>query len=498
MSRPPSLSTATSEAPSPDEVQEAWCLSLVRHPEPGFLGRRLVMTRPGLLELGRHAEALGPDALRDEQVSRRHARLSLDDQGDLSLEDLLSRNGTFLNGLRVEQARLAPGDVVGLGPFLLLVHRAPASHVPSGKLPGSPALDGVSHLLEALLDRARSLAQAPGPLVIEGEPGSGKERLARAIHDLGRPGQKWVVIDPGALQGDLLIPELFGHEPGAFPGAMEGREGLLAAAHGGTLLLDGLELVSPAFQAALLRFLEGGEVRALGASSPRRVEARVIALSRRPVASLVEDGTLSRAFALRFSGERLRVPPLRERREDIPLVLRALLAERGQEAAVDASLMLALLRSDLPGNTRQLRSVIQQAAREGGEVLRLDATLARELGVSFRSVTIPPRGEGRTTMDRGGAWFVLPDGRRCELSRRPSLQRILACILQAGGEPVDTSKLLEAGWPGERIQASAGQSRVYVAISTLRRLGLREAIEHDERGYRISSSVEVDGGNRAP
>jgi hypothetical protein len=451
------------------------------------------MSQPGRLTLGRHAEELGPEALRHHLVSRSHARLLLDPDGALTLEDLASRNGTFLNGLRTDQARLAPGDVVGLGPFLLFVHRAPATHLPPLE-PRAPApLDGVSLPLQSLLDRARSLAPGSLPLIIEGDPGTGKERLARALHDLSRPGGPWVVLDPGILRGDLLVSELFGHVPGAFPGAAEGRDGLLAAAHGGTLLLDGLELASPALQAALLRFLDDGEVRPLGAVAPRRVDARLIALSRWPIPELIEAGKLTPAFAHRLAWERLRVPPLRERREDVALVFRGILEEQGIEGVPAPQLTLALLSSELPGNARQLRSVARRATRgESGE-LRLDAALAGELGVSSLLALVSRGGEEQPLVARDGSWFVLPDQRRCELLRRPSLQRILACLVQASGHPVDTGALLEAGWPGERIQATAGQSRVYVAIATLRRLGLRDAIGHDERGYHLLPGVSIDG-----
>jgi DNA-binding NtrC family response regulator len=217
-------------------------------------------------------------------------------------------------------------------------------------------------------DLLTQVAQTDLPVLLLGETGSGKEGAAQWLHARsGRPAHRFVTINCAALSESVIESELFGHERGAFTGALGVREGLFEVAHGGTLLLDEVGEFSPRAQAKLLRVLETGEVVRVGSHQPRKVDVRVVAATHRDLPTLVQQGTFREDLYFRLSGLTLTIAPLRNRPSEIVplanLFLRRLARGMGRPVwllADDA--IAALLRHAWPGNVRELRNVVTRAA----------------------------------------------------------------------------------------------------------------------------------------
>ena len=234
---------------------------------------------------------------------------------------------------------------------------------PSTAAPDIPDLVGDSDVMRALRAAVVRAARSPFPVLIEGESGAGKELVARAIH-AGSPrrDRRLCALNCAALTEDLAEAELFGHARGAFTGAVAERAGLFEEATGGTLFLDEVSELSPRIQAKLLRVLQEHEVRRLGEAHVRRIDARIVAASNRPLAAEVEAGRFRRDLRYRLDVLRLQVPPLRERLDDLPALARhlwaGLCARTGSRAVLSASALAALGRYDWPGNVRELQNVL--------------------------------------------------------------------------------------------------------------------------------------------
>ncbi len=245
-------------------------------------------------------------------------------------------------------ARLAELDVVD-----------PAAAAPFGLVGGSAAMTA----LHRAIPRAGA---APFPVLIEGESGVGKELVARALHAASRRTGAFVAVNAAALADDLIDAELFGHARGAFTGAAAERRGLFEAAHGGTLFLDEVAELSARGQAKLLRVLQEGELRRLGENAARRVDVRVIAATNRPLDAEVVAGRFRADLRFRLDVVRLRVPPLRDRRDDIPALAehfwRAAVAQTGSRARLAPSLVAALCAREWPGNARELQNAMAALA----------------------------------------------------------------------------------------------------------------------------------------
>ncbi len=342
-----------------------WSLTLAHHPDPQHIGRRLALEPGTVVELGRQADCLGAGVLNRQHISRAHTKISCS-AGGLHLRDAGSRNGSFVNGERVETAALRVGDVVGLGPVLLLVHEAPAIY----PLRRSPTLIGSGPAMAAVLDEIELVAPHPSSVLVLGETGTGKELVARELHRLSGRSGPFLAVNCGALTATLLQSELFGHVKGAFSGATADQAGLIEAAHTGTLLLDEIGDAPPALQVALLRVLEQGEVRRVGAQRPRKVDTRIVAATHRDLEAAVAQGALREDLYARLSRWVLRVPPLRERLEDVG-VLAAHFVQRhcGEAQPLHPDFALALLRYRWPRNVRELALVVERALIEArGEV----------------------------------------------------------------------------------------------------------------------------------
>jgi DNA-binding NtrC family response regulator len=309
--------------------------------------------------------------LDDGKVSREHARIVSEPSG-LWLEDLGSRNGTFLDGEPVkERVRVAAGSIVRVGRSLLLVveNFALLAGYPSNAGPpliGGPALDPVR---VAIAEVARSKS----PIFIDGETGTGKEVTAELVHrSSGRSGA-FVTLNCASLPAELVESELFGHKRGAFSGSDRAREGLFRAADQGTLFLDELGELSPEVQTKLLRALDSGEVRPVGDDQPVFVDVRVVAATNRDPEAMVAEGKLREDLFHRIAALRVTLPPLRERREDIPLLVAHFLQEAAQP---DVLAMERLLLHDWPGNVRELRHAVEvaraRAQAQGGSEIQAE------------------------------------------------------------------------------------------------------------------------------
>lgn len=239
---------------------------------------------------------------------------------------------------------------------------------------------GVSRQIREIEALVKRVGPTREPVLLTGESGVGKELIAHAVHYFSpRRDRDLLIVNCGAFAEDLLASELFGHVKGAFTGAHRDKAGKMELADGGTLFLDEVEAMSPRLQVMLLRALEYGEIQKVGEDrSGRRVDARIIAASNRDLQELVEDGSFREDLYYRFNVFEIRIPPLRERREDIPLLadhfLRGFREENGYgpDAFSDAALD-ALRAHDWPGNVRELRNAVRRAAvLADGDLCRLE------------------------------------------------------------------------------------------------------------------------------
>ena len=222
-----------------------------------------------------------------------------------------------------------------------------------------------SHLMRRLFAILPQIAESDATVLVEGETGTGKELLARTLHDLSpRRDRPFVAINCGALPDTLLESELFGYRAGAFTGAERDKPGYFALAEGGTILLDEIGETSPAFQVKLLRVLEEREFQPLGATKGERVNVRILAATNRDLEALVAEGTFRRDLFYRINVVRLQLPPLRARREDIPLLVERCIDRmnrlRGRAVAgLEPAALARLMAHDFPGNIRELENIIE-------------------------------------------------------------------------------------------------------------------------------------------
>jgi two-component system response regulator HydG len=226
---------------------------------------------------------------------------------------------------------------------------------------------GRSAAVRELLERVERVAATDATVLITGESGTGKELVARAIHVASRRGTRpFVPFNCAAITETLLESELFGHARGAFTGAIRARRGLFEEASGGTLLIDEIGETAPGFQAKLLRALQEGEIRRVGESVPVQVDVRVIAATHQDLRRAIVEKRFREDLYYRLNVVPLRIPPLRERREDVPLLaahfLRRYVDRSGNEKVLSAEALARLVDHDWPGNVRELENAIEQAA----------------------------------------------------------------------------------------------------------------------------------------
>lgn len=309
--------------------------------------------------------------LADETVSRYHAKIVQEDQGYV-LVDQRSTNGTFLDNVRIREAYIKPGSTLMVGQTALHfqaqdeeVRIAPSVATRCGRLIGGNAR---MRQLYAIIEK---IAPTATTVVIEGETGTGKEVVAQSLHDLSsRAKGPMVVFDCSAVPPNLVESELFGHEKGSFTGALVTRQGLFELADGGTLFLDELGELPIDLQPKLLRVLEQREVRRVGGAKASKVDVRIIAATNRNLEAEVKAGRFRQDLFYRLSVVRLQLPPLRERADDIPMLVEHLLKSghfnRGTNGnprvrTIDAAAIAALQAYPWPGNVRELVNCIERA-----------------------------------------------------------------------------------------------------------------------------------------
>jgi len=270
---------------------------------------------------------------------------------------------------------------------------------------------GRSPQMLEMFETIRKIADSMSTVLVAGESGTGKELVARAIHD-GSPRRNgpFVSVNCGAIPETLMESELFGHVKGAFTGAVASTVGLFSAAHGGTLFLDEITEVPAALQVKLLRVIQEREIRRVGDTKDIKVDVRLIAASNRDVAKAVQDGTLREDLFYRLNVIPLHIPPLRERREDIPLLVAHFMKRRSSELgrsarSVTPAALVVLESYRWPGNVRELENVIERALVLGnGDVLDVDALppdLRRPQDVLEIAVEIPESGlDLQATLDQ--------------------------------------------------------------------------------------------------
>jgi len=354
---------------------------------------------------------------------------------------VLLSDGADAETLELAIEALRPQAVLGLEPpaaalKLALRKALPADNAGEGARHNhrrAPALLGVSQAIRDLMEEVRRLAASNIQVLILGETGTGKELVARAIHEQSpRANRPFVAVNCGALPETLLESELFGHVRGAFTGADRDKRGLFEEAHGGTLLLDEVGDTSPAFQTKLLRALEAREIRPVGGTETRRIDVRVVSATHRDLNEMVEEGTFRQDLLYRLNTATLYVPPLRRRRVDIPFLAQHFAEEFGDEHArkilLDESFLDGLARQDFPGNVRELRNAVERAialAQPDEEVGRehLDPAAARALAPEPACGTLRDRVE---QLERQAIREALAhcDGNRTHAARELGLSRV--------------------------------------------------------------------------
>ena len=317
--------------------------------------------------------------LTDRHVSRRHASLDATDKG-VRLTDLDSTNGTFVSGVRVVEAVLTGGEVIRLGQSAVRLVRALASGAAEPPAAASfGAMLGESPEMRRLYPLCARLAQSDVPVVIEGETGTGKEVLAEALHQAsGRASAPFVVFDCTAVPPGLLESALFGHERGAFTGAVALRRGVFEQAAGGTLFLDEIGELEPPLQPKLLRAIERGEVQRVGATGWLKVDARIVAATRRDLDREVQAGRFRDDLFFRLAVGRVALPPLRRRRGDVAVLARHFWSViAGDARPMPAGLLDRLEDYGWPGNIRELQNAIARHVAVG-DLPSLDALAPAE------------------------------------------------------------------------------------------------------------------------
>ncbi len=307
--------------------------------------------------------------IKDNSISSTHFELRAEEDGFL-LRDVGSTNGTMLGGCRVKEVYLSPNAtfLAGNSTFKLL----PSDEVMEIPLSPDEHFQGVIGRSVAMREVFATLEKvAPSELtsLIHGETGTGKERIARAIHDASRRKSKpYVVLDCSAIPKDLMESYVFGHEKGSFTGATSQHKGAFEQANGGTLFMDEIGELDISLQPKLLRVLENREFKRVGGTSTIRSDVRVIAATNRDLREMVNEQTFREDLYFRLSVISILLPPLKDRPDDIPLLVEAfldLVAQRRPDMPkmrLTADAMDFLMNYSWPGNVRELKNVIERAA----------------------------------------------------------------------------------------------------------------------------------------
>ena len=366
----------------------------------------------------------------DPHVSRRHCEIRQTPTGFL-VHDLESRNGTFAAGLAVHEAVLPPGSTITVGHTriqLLADEKQPLISPSTADSFGD--VIGASPLMRRIFGLLERVAPTDLTVTFIGDTGTGKELFARAIHARSPRAQgPFEVIDCSAVAPGLIESELFGHEKGAFTGADKARAGAFERAGGGTVFLDEIGELPLDLQPKLLRALEQRVVRPVGGSRQIPFDVRIVAATHRRLSVEVSEGRFREDLYFRLSVIIVGIPPLSERPEDIPLLARRLIEQRGAPVTFAEDALETLQLHDWPGNVRELRNVLESSlAVLDGPVLR-----ARDLLNLHR-----PGGEGEPELKADRAALPLAGLNLADLEREAIAQTLRQC----GGNKTAAARLL--------------------------------------------------------
>ena len=364
----------------------------------GREGALYTLLQKNRVVLGRGESA--DSVLEASGVSREHAVLTR--QGPVyAVSDTGSRNGTFVNGERIEHAALAVNDVLRLGDLIGVLLRVPASVTEDANdvTVLGDAVFGPG--LRSALDVSRKSAPTTLPVALVGETGVGKEALSRALHLLSGRSGPFHAVNCAALPASLAEAELFGHRKGAFTGAEQPSLGHFRAADGGTLLLDELADLALPVQAKLLRVLQDGEITPLGETRAVPVDVRVVAACQKPLGELVREGRLREDLMMRLSGVTIVIPPLRSRRADVGILFEHFLGRFGSGTMnIEPRTLERMLLYPWPGNVRELALVTRNVlALHAGEPVLRRSMLPDSLG-AHKDTQTPPRNDSTPAASR--------------------------------------------------------------------------------------------------
>ncbi len=352
--------------------------------------------------------------LEDETVSRYHLQLTRTDAG-IVVTDHGSTNGTFVGPVRVQVATVPPGTELKVGRCTVRVLDGEEVSVDLSADEQLGELSGSTPAMRRLFARTRKVARSNVPVLLVGESGTGKELIARALHDESqRSGGPFVTVDCASLMPTLMASELFGHEKGAFTGADRRHIGAFERANGGTVFLDEIGELPDELQPNLLGVLERRRFRRLGGRDEIDVDIRLVCATNRDLRARVNADSFRLDLYFRIAVVRLEVPPLRERPDDIPLLVERFLTEVGDERS--AAEFLASVPTDLshhswPGNVRELRNFVEATAALG-ETPDLDELIVvtedDDFGLSRRAFLDLPYKQARAKVLRRFEAHYLP------------------------------------------------------------------------------------------
>ncbi|MBN1944598.1 MAG: sigma 54-interacting transcriptional regulator [Bradymonadales bacterium] len=341
-----------SVAPTPSPA----CVVCLFSPQTGLTFQPYPIQPEGLT-IGRTLNRPGDIHIEDHKASRRHAEIRRLEPGfGHALVDLSSTNGTRLNGIEIEREVLSFEDVIRVGNSLFVYCRQPPERLIENEL-----LVGRSRVIQEAVDSLLQVAPTDLKVLLTGETGTGKELAAHLLHHgSGRQGP-FVPVNCGSFPGTLIESELFGYVKGAFSGAERTKEGLISSAHRGTLFLDEIGEFPIELQPRLLRVLHDHEVRKVGATHSEKVEVRFLAATNQDIFQMVETNRFRRDLLARLNEWSVQLPPLRDRREDIGLLVRHFLEQREAEelaGQLDPDLLEQICLAPWPANVRELASAV--------------------------------------------------------------------------------------------------------------------------------------------
>lgn len=395
---------------------------------------RLLPLVPGINHVvGR--DNLGGVTVPDERVSRQHAELCWGTDGVLTIRDLGSRNGVFIDGQRVEgTGRAGAGAVVRLAQTLLVVfddlRRFYGGHIETS--------DGVvGPTLQQALDRAAGAARAATHLVGQGESGTGKERMALAFRAAVNPKAPFVAVNCLSIPPQLAASLFFGVVKGVATDVRQDRDGYLVAASGGVLFLDEIAELNLDIQGLLLRAVETGEVTPVGATTPTRISVRIVAASHRDLRQAVSEGRFRSDLYYRLNQSSVQVPPLRARKEELPWLMQHAVA--GQGLTLHVSAVEAALLRPWPGNVRELLAATRQAASSA----LIDTTESAKDAVRLRQKHLSDEAGQPVTAAEGAAPRVRSAATAGDERPKPTREAVLEALKSSDGNVSAACRLLD-------------------------------------------------------